>query len=229
MKLLHVIGAVIALMAGTVSLVAGKGSRVHRTSGMVFVYSMLLMSSTGAVMGALEPNLGNVMAGVLTFYLVLTARLTVRRPVLEFQRIDALAMLMALAVTIGAFKFGFEAIASGGKLRGIPAPVFFMFGTVALLATLGDVRVMVARRIEGAPRLARHLWRMCFAFWIATASFFLGPPRRLPPLLRHSPLRPLPVLLVLLVMFYWLARVSLQRRRGHAWSPLPAQSMRTKA
>jgi hypothetical protein len=48
---------------------------------------------------------------------------------------------------------------------------------------------------------------MCFAMFIATASFFLGPSQRLPAPLRGSPLRPVPVLLVVVLMFYWLARV----------------------
>ena len=88
-----------------------------------------------------------------------------------------------------------------------------MVGTVALLATFGDLRVMRGWRTQGGFRIKRHLWRMCFALFIATASFFLGPPQRLPPFLRHSPLRPIPVLVVLAVMFFWLARVSFARRR----------------
>ena len=93
-----------------------------------------------------------------------------------------------------------------------------MFGTIALLATFGDLRVWRSWRTQGGFRIKRHLWRMCFALFIATASFFLGPSQRLPAFLRGSPLRPIPVLLVLVVMFFWLARVSL-RQRGlpQAW------------
>ena len=48
---------------------------------------------------------------------------------------------------------------------------------------------------------------MCFALWIATASFFLGQADEFPEALRIMPLLCTPVLLVLLLMFYWLARV----------------------
>jgi hypothetical protein len=56
---------------------------------------------------------------------------------------------------------------------------------------------------------------MCYALWIATASFFLGPRARvakvLPePLLNPALLAP-PLLLVLVVMFYWLWRVRIRR------------------
>jgi hypothetical protein len=55
---------------------------------------------------------------------------------------------------------------------------------------------------------------MCYALFIATASFFLGPRARvakvLPQALLHTALLALPVLLVLVALFYWLWRV----RRG---------------
>jgi uncharacterized membrane protein len=214
MKLVHVMAGLFALLSGAVALYALKGAKLHRQSGTVFVYAMLVMSFTGTVMSVVHWNVGNVMAGVLTFYLVLTALLTVRRPSLEFHWIDRVAMVVALAVGLTVVALGIAAVGSGtGKMFGLPAPVYFMFGTVALLATAGDVRVMQGWRTQGGFRIKRHLWRMCFAMFIATASFFLGPPQRLPPFLRHSPLRPIPVLLVLAVMLFWLARVSFGRRR----------------
>ena len=223
MKLIHVLAGLSALIAGAVALYALKGGKLHRQAGILFVYAMLVMSSTGAVMSVVHLNVGNVMAGVLTFYLVLTALLAVRRPTLEFRRIDAVAMLAALAVGLGATTLGVAAVRSAtGTMHGIPPPVYFMFGTVALLATFGDLRVWRSWRTQGGFRIKRHLWRMCFAMFIATASFFLGPSQRLPPFLRGSPLRPIPVLLVLLVMFFWLARVSFRQRRlpGEWFSPI---------
>ena len=225
MKLLHVVAGLFALLSGAVALYALKGAKLHRRSGIIFVYAMLVMASTGTVMSIVHLNVGNVMAGTLTLYLVFTALLTVRRPALEFRRIDAVAMLAALAVGLGATTLGVAAARSAtGTMHGIPPPVYFMFGTVALLAAFGDLRVMRGWRTQGGFRIKRHLWRMCFALFIATASFFLGPSQRLPAFLRGSPLRPIPVLLVLLVMFFWLARVSFRQRRlpGEWFSPRPS-------
>ena len=39
----------------------------------------------------------------------------------------------------------------------------FVLATVLLLAAAGDVRIMRFGLPRGGPRLARHLWRMCFA------------------------------------------------------------------
>ncbi|HEY8796026.1 MAG TPA: hypothetical protein VIM15_13895 [Gemmatimonadaceae bacterium] len=66
--------------------------------------------------------------------------------------------------------------------------------------------------LRGAPRLARHLWRMCFALFIATMSFFLGQAKVIPKPIRIPALLALPVLAVLLTMLYWLWRVRVKRR-----------------
>ena len=67
--------------------------------------------------------------------------------------------------------------------------------------------MLLARSIPWAQRIARHLWRMCLALWIATASFFLGQSDEFPEALRIMPLLCTPVLLVMLFMIYWLVRV----------------------
>ena len=58
--------------------------------------------------------------------------------------------------------------------------------------------------------LKRHLWRMCMALFIAAASFFLGPVRRIPEPLRIPALRLIP-LVVLVTMAYWLWRYRRKR------------------
>ena len=84
-----------------------------------------------------------------------------------------------------------------------------------------------AGAIEGAKRLTRHIWRMSFAMFMATASFFLGQAKVFPEPLRHAiGMRAIPVVLVLVVMVYWLVRVRSKRQRAiptplATSSPLP--------
>jgi len=205
---IHIIAGVIGLVSGAIALSARKGAKLHRKSGMIFVYAMMVVAITGTVMGALISEMAAVIPGVLTFYLVLTSLLTIRRPVLNFHWIDLGAMLVGLTVGIASIQFGLEALdsANGGTEGGL-AVTYFMFGVVALLATLGDIRVMLAGGIQGAHRIARHLWRMCFALLLASISLFVGQTQVFPEPLRNSGLLPIPVLLVLFLMFYWLARV----------------------
>jgi hypothetical protein len=191
---------------------------------MIFVYAMMVVSITGTVMGLLLSEMAAVLPGALTFYLVLTSFLTVRRPVvLKFPWIDLGAMLIGLTVGVASVRFGLEALdsASGGTEGGL-AVTYFMFGVVALLATLGDVRMMLAGGIQGAHRIARHLWRMCFALFLASISLFLGQAQVFPEPLRNSGLLPIPVLLVLFLMFYWLVRVLFTQWYRRVYQQLPA-------
>ena len=68
---------------------------------------------------------------------------------------------------------------------------------------------MIARGgLVGTARIARHLWRMCTALFIAVGSFFLGQPQVFPDALRNAPvLRAVPVFLVLGSLVFWMIRV----------------------
>jgi hypothetical protein len=111
----------------------------------------------------------------------------------------------------GAFAIGSVSliVAAGGGL-GAMAPPLVMFGLVALLGGAGDLRMIRAGGLQGKARIKRHLWRMSAALFVASASFFLGPVRRIPEPLRMPALRLIP-LLVLVTMAYWLWRY--RRRR----------------
>lgn len=213
---IHVAAGLSALGAGAVALYATKGSKRHRESGTVFVVAMLVMALTGAFMAALKPDRGTAMGGVFTFYLVSTAMLTVKRSVEEARGMLIAFLLLAAFVCIADFSMGFIALNSpNGRFDALPAPPILLFAILSFFCVVGDARMLVAGRVEGTRRLARHLWRMCFAMWIATMSFFIGQPKVFPEPLRHMiGVRAIPVVLVLVVMFYWLARVAIKRQRA---------------
>ena len=86
-----------------------------------------------------------------------------------------------------------------------------------VLAAAGDIRMIRARGIQGGRRIARHLWRMCFAMWVAAASFFLGPPERVPEAIRIPALQAVAVLVPIVAMLYWLWRIRVRHNlRGLA-------------
>jgi hypothetical protein len=204
---LHIVAGVLALVFGYVALFAAKGGTLHRKSGLLFVCAMVALSLSGALVAALTSSNISVVAGLLTFYFVTTALVTVRRPPQQFYWIDYAALLFALTVSVLAFRTGFETLNSG-RPETIP---MFIFGAVGLLAVAGDVRMVRARGIQGTRRIARHLWRMCFAMWVAAASFFWGPPGRVPEVIRIPALLAVAVLLPVFVMLYWLWRLRVRR------------------
>jgi uncharacterized membrane protein len=210
---LHIVAGALGILSGAVALYAVKGAVLHRRSGKIFVCAMLVMSVSGAILAALGPNWATVLQAALTFYLVTTGLTTVWRRPQESQWLDVAAMLVAFAIGITHVVFGLEALTSAtGRKFGYPPPLFFVFGPLALVAAIGDLRMIRAGGLHGFRRLARHLWRMCVALFIATASFFLGQAKVIPPPLRIAPLLAVLALFPLAVMLYWL--VQLRRRNG---------------
>jgi hypothetical protein len=107
----------------------------------------------------------------------------------------------------------------------------FFLATIFILAAAGDVRIMRLGMPRGGPRLARHLWRMCFALFIAAGSFFSIRERVatiLPEPFTTAPMRALPILLVFGAMFYWLWRVR-GRRTLPALVPDDSMPLATRA
>lgn len=205
---MHIVFGALSIAAGFVALYSAKGASVHRKAGILFVYVMLLMTTTGMSMAVLRgaaPAV-NVPAALLTSYLVITALTTVRASLSGVRWLNLAALLVALGVCVTTMWLGAEAIAAGGVRKGIPAFPFLMFGVVSFLAVVGDIRVLRSGPRTGAPRIGRHLWRMSFALFIATMSFFIGQAKVFPKEYRIYPLLALPVLAVLITMFYWMWR-----------------------
>jgi uncharacterized membrane protein len=213
----HIGAGGVGIVCGYIALSAVKGGRLHRKSGMTFVYAMITMALIGSMMAAVRrvAPAANVPVGLLTAYLVITALTTVRPPAVGSRSLDLGLLLAVLGVTATLYTFGFEVLASPtGKLYGMPAFPFLIFGSIGLLAIVGDMRLIRAggvHTIRGTPRLVRHLWRMCVALLIAAFSFFLGQAKVIPKPYRIIPLLMIPPLIVLAALLYWLWRVRIRR------------------
>jgi uncharacterized membrane protein len=205
---LHVTGGAIAILSGLVALYALKGAQLHRTSGTIFVYAILVMSLSGVVMAVGRAGAAmNIPAGLVTAYLVITSLLTVHPLSTGTRRAERGAMLAAFALGLGSVLAAF--VSAGRGNTGFVFPLL-LFSILAFSAGMGDRRMLRAGGLQGPARLRRHLWRMCVALFIAAASFFLGPVRRIPEPLRIPVLRLIP-LVVLVTMVYWLWRYRRKR------------------
>ena len=90
--------------------------------------------------------------------------------------------------------------------------MFFVFGTISLLLAGLDLRVLAKGGLTGAARIARHLWRMCFAFFFAAGSFFLGQQKVMPVWMHGSKFLLALGLAPLVFMLFWLVRVRIGNR-----------------
>jgi uncharacterized membrane protein len=177
--LLHILAGTTGLLSGTAALCFRKGSRRHALAGKIFVISMFAMAVGAIYLAIVKHQPNNIGGGLLTFYLIGTAWLTARRRRGETSRFDWVALLIPLAIGILGWMNGIEALRSpSGTKYDVPGGMHLFMGSVCLLAAAGDVRMLLRGGIVGAPRIARHLWRMCFGLFIAAGSFFLGPSNR---------------------------------------------------
>ena len=212
---IHVVAGGLAIVLGAVALTASKGLTLHRRSGLLFVYAMVTMGVSGALL-ALRQNLANVLGGITSVYFVVTALNTVRPATPGTRRVGIALCAAAAALAVIEVGIGVKAFRSPhGMLNGVPFFMTFFLATVTGLAAAGDVRVLRSGARRGGPRLARHLWRMCFALFIAAGSFFSIRARVakiLPEPFTTPMMRALPILLLFASMFYWLWRVRGARR-----------------
>ena len=218
---IHIAAGGLALVLGTVALLVKKGGTIHRRSGMLFVYAMLVMGFTASILGFLEsPTDANVFTGFMTAYFVGTALTAVRPPSPWTRTINGVALTVVVGLALGSIVGGVKAINNPGlSPGGVPfrtiGVMSLILATVMILAAAGDVRILRFGMPRGGPRLARHLWRMCFALFIAAGSFFSIRERVakiLPEPFTSGPMRALPILLLFGAMFYWLWRVRGRRK-----------------
>ena len=212
----HIVAGGVAILTGFIALYAVKGAQLHRKSGTVFVYAMIAMAVLGGTLAAVRNKApqGNVPVAFLTLYLVITALISVNVPSVAPRRWDFGLMLLGSLITLVMFTVGSIAIVNPRAVGGFPPAPFLIFGTIALMASIGDVQLIRAggaQALRGAPRLARHLWRMCTALAIAAFSFFLGQAKVFPKPFRIYPLLAIPPLIVLVALFYWLWRVRVRQ------------------
>lgn len=210
MLVLHILAGSVALLAGFVALFARKGARLHRGAGAMFAMAMLVMTASGAGMAAFHDEIGSkisVIAGLLALQLVASGWMTVRPPPHFARGLAMVLAVLAAAIATGAGSMAVLATLGGGRYDGMPAPIYLVFGSLAALAALGDVRVLAGRRLDGRRRLSRHLWRMGVAMLIATMSFFVGQADEFPAWLRSPVTSAGPPLLVLALVGVHFVRV----------------------
>lgn len=208
--LVHITSATLGVLSALLAMSLRKGSGLHGAAGTLFSLSMLVMSATGAYLGAfVKPVMITVIVGLLTFYLVATGWMAASRKGRAPGFIDIAALLFAMIIGAASLISGIEASSSpNGCKDQIPAGFYFFYGCVALLFAASDVRMVARGGVFGSRRIARHVWRMCFAILISTLSLFPGPQRLVAQLLRETAVPWLPHLLLIASMIFWISRLS---------------------
>jgi hypothetical protein len=118
---IHIAAGGLAIVLGAVALSVKKGGTIHRRSGLLFVYAMLVMGTSASILGLRKGGLtdGNVMGGLLTLYFVGTALTTVR-PASRWTRDVLLVVAGPPPRVAGVRPTGFGATRRAREVSGVP-------------------------------------------------------------------------------------------------------------
>jgi len=210
MLVFHILAGCIVLFCGLVALISAKGKKLHKYAGSGFAAAMVLVSLTSCY---LEVQLGDFpIVGLLSGYFVVTSWITITRREKRVGYFDIVALLLITSISILFYKWGWDIAFNGKPLEGtMPLPMYFVLASIAAFAAAMDLKVIIQGGIMGAQRIARHLWRICIAYVMAMMSFLAQD--IFPDAIASSGALWLPVLLLVLLIFYWGIRVSFFQRK----------------
>lgn len=214
----HVCAAIVGLLSGSAAMIFRKGPGRHGAAGLVFVISMIVMTTSAAFIATfMSPHMINVVSAFLTFYLVVTGWVAIKRKDGQTSRLDTVAMLFVLADGIASIGFGIWLLNHPEHPTfGIPKAMFFIFGSIAVLFAVSDGRMLKRGGLFGAQRIGRHLWRMCLALMIAMLSFYPGQAKLFSKAVRATNVLFVPHVLLLGATIFWLYRISRRKRAQRA-------------
>ncbi len=212
----HIGGGTLGLISGSVAVIARKGELLHRVSGNVFFGCLLVMATFAILLAFVVPGqLVNVFIGAFAFYLVATAWLTVRRRDGAIGYAEWIALLVGVVLCAPFAILSFQLATgmtpffeSAVPFKGPVLIAVYSFTAVLAVAAAGDAKLVLNRGVSGAPRIARHLWRMCVGLTLAAGSAFTnGLPRLLPGPFDVPPAFFIPQFVPVGLLVFWMIRV----------------------
>lgn len=208
----HIATGALAVLCGAIAAITRKGGGTHILWGQGFVALMTVSSLIGAGLGLIrfEDFFITFFAGLLAAYLVLTGWLTANRSAAGLGP-SASGLASVNAATFAALvTLGARALSNpDGTMFGFAGEHYLFLAGMSGVGLLCDASLMFRKQLSSKSRIARHLWRMSLGFFIAAGSAFTGPgASAFPEFLRNTGVLALPELLILLMMVFYLIRVS---------------------
>ncbi len=207
---IHIAGGSVGLTSGAFALITQKGSQAHRLWGNIFFASMIVMALSGGYLAFVAKVHITVLAAVLSLYLILSSLLTVKTCKNTQSYLVLLSFFTGICVVcFGAYLSWRASIGITDRIDqySVPAAIYYIFTSIAILGVATDLRVIIGKGISGKQRIIRHLWRMCVPLYIATSSFFTGQRDVFPENMQDSVFLSFPEYIVLLALCFWLGRV----------------------
>lgn len=170
---LHIISGSIALITGPIAMFNQDGGKLHRKSGIIYFYSMLVIFVSSIILSIVRENWFLFMVGIFSCYLVMTGYRALALKMLhrgqKAEKIDWIIVIAAFLAGIGLMVMGVWMFWSQGNSFGL---VPFIFGGTMLSGVKEDYKRFTVPPTEKNHWLLKHICGMMGGY-IATLTAFL--------------------------------------------------------
>ena len=206
--ILHAVSGSIALVAGTISIIAHKGNNWHKKSGIVFFYTMMLAGLSG-IIASLMPGHYNpflFVVGIFSIYLVLSGYRALRFKKAQINKDilwDKILATLMLAVALGMITYGAVLMVKGSTM----GSVLIVFGCIGGLSAFLDFKAFGDLKALRKNHLRMHIGKISGGY-IAAVTAFLVTNDVLPGVIGWL----LPSVLGGIFIGYWLKKTRIKKK-----------------
>jgi len=159
----------LSLLSGGIALIAKKGRTVHKRSGEIFFYSMLISALLALLISVLPNHISPFLfcVGIFSTYLILSGY---RSILLKRKGMDLRAdkILSAIMIITGLAMIFYPII-----IEGAVNIVLLVFGALGILFGLRDFQLFLKPESLRKKWLNRHLGNMTGGYIAAITAFFV--------------------------------------------------------
>lgn len=163
----HAFSGGVALLSGGLALSSKKGEKLHKISGKVFFYAMLL-SALSALIVAVFPNHENpflFVIGLFSMYLILTGY----RALVYKKR--GVSLKVDQAISWSMLTIGLTMILFPVLLKGVLNIVLTVFGVIGIIFSFRDLMLYRDSKRLKQVWLKLHVGKMTGGYIAATTAF----------------------------------------------------------
>lgn len=158
---LHIFGGMSSLLTGLLAILARKGKQVHRISGRIYFWSMLLTCASALFISLIKDNAFLFHIGIFSLYMVFTGYRSIQNKSLQPSRLDLIMLILAMV----------NAIMMLISLK----IVLMVFGGIGLSLAINDLRIFIQlyqkKALPAQAWILRHIGSMLGSYIATTTAF----------------------------------------------------------
>ena len=171
---IHIVAGAIGLIGGTYIMFAKKGTKIHKSAGKIFFYSMVFIFLTCCAMCYLKTNYFLLLVGFFSFYMACTGYRVLAHKKLAAAKyspfiLDKLIFLFGFLSGISIIILGFSILKPNFGF----AIVCFFFGKLSIFLSVNDMMKFYRTPIKRNYWITAHSTRMAGAYTATVTAFIV--------------------------------------------------------